>query len=169
MCSFFDSPGIHNFMVHYTGHGNRRGDWWLPDESYITLKRILAIWSRRQHRSTAQTLLLTMDSCHSGVNIRRLKRLNRYHPQGEYENVKVIGVHGVAKYDDSGSDLTKAICRDKPCPVGTACTRSLMESNPSEPVTAIRSKRNPRCKRNSRCKRSPTYKCCPRLRLDWKR
>ena len=113
MCSFFDKPDISHFIVHYTGHGKGTGYWFLPDWSHFTLKQTLDIWSRRCSR--AQKLLLIMDSCYSGFNVRRL---DRYHQQGQYLNVEIIAAsHGEAKFNDSGSYLTKAIWRGCNCPV----------------------------------------------------
>lgn len=137
MCSFFDRPGIHHFIVHYTGHGIGKctGDWWLPDHCRFKLKQILTIWSSRQHCSEAQELLLIMDSCYSGVNVRRL---NRYHQRGEYENVEIIAASdGKTEFDDTGSDLTKAICCNDFCPVGTVCTRSLISKSKSSKLVTV--------------------------------
>ena len=137
ICSLFDGSDIRHFIVHYTGHGvgTCTGDWWLPDWSRFKLEQILTIWSRRQHRSEAQELLLIMDSCYSGVNVRRL---NRYHQQREYENVEIIAAsRGETEFDDTGSDLTKAINHDKLCPVGTVCTRSLISKSKSSKLVTV--------------------------------
>ena len=150
MCSFFGRPGIRNFIVYYTGHGKGTGDWWLPDKSWFKLKHILTIWSEHQHRSSSQELLLIMDSCYSGANV---KRLNRYHQQKKFMNVEVIAARGVAIFTDFGSALTTAIYHDMCCPVRTVCTRSLIKSNTSKPV---------------RVTRKHSCKCYPRLKFDWK-
>lgn len=131
--------------MHYSGHGKGKGDWWLPDHCRFKLEHILTIWSERQHHSRDQELLLIMDSCYSGANVRRL---DCCHQRGQYENVEVIAAsHGVAKFNDFGdigSDLTKAICRDKFCPVGTVCTHSLISKSKSSKLVTVKRDRSKR-------------------------
>jgi hypothetical protein len=80
-----------------------------------------------------------MDSCYSGVNVRRL---DYYHCRRQYVNVEIIAAsYGEAKFNDSGdigSDLTKAICDDMYCPVGTVCTRSLISKSRSSKLVAVK-------------------------------
>ena len=139
MCSFFDRPDIygHHFVVYYSGHGKGTGDWFLPDWSHFTLEQILAIWSEYQHHSRAhdQELLLIMDSCYSGINVRRL---DYYHKRGQYENVEIIA----ASHGETKSNLTKAICDMFPnewsdCPVETVCTRSLISKSKSSMLFTV--------------------------------
>lgn len=101
-----------SFILYFSGHGMSKGDWLLPDESFIKLKEVLQEWSESQSHQTHRDLLIVSDSCNSGAWV---KALNRYHQRREYRNVDMVAAclsndFTLMSTRSGGSDFTKALC-----------------------------------------------------------
>lgn len=115
---FFTQKEVSSFLVYYTGHGNKSGNWVLPNRcsNVVKLRQILNVWSEATIRYSTESdpqrrLLLICDSCYSG---RWVKALNRCHQCQQFCEVEMIAACGsdrVTLYSETkGSDFTRAIC-----------------------------------------------------------
>ena len=127
--NFFSQEDVSFFVLYFTGHGTKRGNWHFRDGSFITLKQILLhCWSRSdQPKNKNLKLLIISDSCYSGSWV---KALDRYHQRKEYLGVEMVAAcrshEQTWMSNGKGSYFTKAICQ-KYCHYNKVpkCTHSL--------------------------------------------
>ena len=89
MRAFFSQEGKSRFVLYYSGHGTRRGDWPFystrPDGheaevgEYVTLKlqEIIGLWDELFERKSLYRLVIIADCSHSGAWVDELNELER--------------------------------------------------------------------------------------------
>ena len=105
-----------SYLIYYTGHGEKKtGNWVFPDETYMTLQKLLKIWTATTKTRSEVNLVLISNSCYSGVWVRIPKS---YHHNKEHTNVEMVAACGpkdTTGYVKKGSYFTKAICKKNFC------------------------------------------------------